>query len=64
MIKIYDKITAFAISRFVAWKEIETYKQDFNVTYMPLNYPIFSVLWLYARFSKKLTNEIKNETKQ
>jgi len=54
---IADHITAFALARLVAW---EIWEHDFNLAYNPINYPIFSVLWLYCRIGKELTIQIKN----
>ena len=54
---IADSITAFALARLVAW---EIWEHDFNLTYNPISYPIFSILWLYFRIGKELTIQIKN----
>lgn len=54
---IFDHITAFAITRLVGY---ETWEHNFNITYNPILYPIFSILWLYFRIGKELTVQIKN----
>ena len=54
---IADHITAFTLGKLIAW---EIWEHDFNLTYNPVNYPIFSVLWLYFRIGKELTIKIKN----
>ena len=30
------------------------------MTYNPVGYPFFSILWLYCRIGKELTTQIKN----
>lgn len=55
---IVDNITAYALARLITW---EIWEHDFNLTYNPIIYPIFSICWLYMRIGKELTVQIKNE---
>jgi hypothetical protein len=57
---IFDHITAFALVRLVAWEILEHDFNDFNLTYNPISYPLFSILWLYIRIGKEQTIQIKN----
>jgi hypothetical protein len=50
-------IDCFAISRCVEW---EVWNNDFNLAYIPMNYPIFSKLWCYCVIGKDNTNNILN----
>ena len=55
--RLYNYLTILAITRLVKW---EIWEHDVNLGYNPIDYPIFSILWLYYSIGKELTIQIKN----